>query len=144
MITVCAAGSPKRRLFFQGPNYRIVIGHLNVLIERAQAGGMRKQLREGDIHLAALRKLRPEFRNAAINFDFVFLKRVEQTCAADSFRGRPDQHDRVLGPGLLPLGIAKSTVQIEQRLAVLPDRDRRAQFAKALEILLEQWRDAFA
>jgi hypothetical protein len=42
---------------------------------------------------------------------------------------------------LFPPGIAKATVQIEERLTVLPDRQRRAQFTKALEVLLEQGRD---
>ena len=61
MITVCAAGSPKWRLFFQGANNRIVIGQLNVFIERAQSSGMRNQLRDGDVDLAGLPKLRPKF-----------------------------------------------------------------------------------
>ena len=105
---------------------------------------MRNQLRDGDVHLAGLPKLRPEFGNAAINFDFVFLKRVQQTGTANSFRGRPHQNDGVFGPDLFPVGIAKSTLQIEERLAVLPDRQRRAQLTKALEVLLEQGRDSFA
>src|SRR5205807_720534 len=69
---------------------------------------------------------------------------MQQTGAADSFRGRPDQHDGVLGPGLFPLGIAKSAVQIEQRFAVLPNRQRRAQLTKALEVPLEKRRDSLA
>ena len=121
MITVCAAGSPKWRLFFQGANNRIVIGQLNVFIERAQSSGMRDHLRDGDIHLAALTKRRPEFRHPAINFYFVFLKRVQQTGTANSLRCRPHQNDGVLGPRLFPPGIAKSTVQIEERLTVLLD-----------------------
>jgi len=45
---------------------------------------------------------------------------------------------------LFPLGIAKSTLQIENRLAVLPDRERRAQFTKTLEVLLKRRRDSLA
>ena len=84
---------------------------------------MRKQLCEGDILLPVLSKFRPEIRNAPFNFDFVFLERVEQTRAADSFSCRPDQRDGVVVPELLSFSVAKSPVQIEYRFAVLPDGD---------------------
>ena len=144
MIAVCAAGPPKWRLFFQRADHSVVLSHVNFFIERAQTSGMRNQLRDVDIGLAALTKLRPEFRNTTINFDFVFLKRMQQTGAADSFRRRPHQDNCVLFPRLFSFGIAKSAVQIEDRLTVLPDRQRRAQFTKALEIFLEEWRDSLA
>src|SRR6476659_3498098 len=123
MIPMRAAGWPDRPLLFQRPNNGGIIGELGVLIERTDACRMRKQLREGDIHLPVLPKFRPEFRNAPFGFDFVLLERVKQTRAADSFGCRPDQRDRVVVPGLLSFSVAKSLVQIEYRFAVLPDGD---------------------
>src|SRR6476619_1837107 len=101
-----AAGWPKWGLLFQCPYYGRIISNFGILIERADAGIMRKQLCECNIHLPVLSKLRPEFRNTPFNFNFVFLKRVEQTCAADSFGCRPDQYDRVVVPGLLVFSVA--------------------------------------
>src|SRR5437868_10876389 len=118
-----AAGWPKRPLLFQRPNNCRIISDLGILIERTDSGRMRKQLREGDIRLSVLSELRPKLRNAPFNFDFVFLEGVEQTSAADSFGCRPDKHDRVVAPRLLPFSVAKSRVQIEYRFAVLPNGD---------------------
>src|SRR5690349_23017300 len=96
-----AAWRPERPLLLQCPNNGGIVNDFGILIERTDAGRVRKQLCEGDIRLPILSKFRPEFRNAAFNFDFVFVKRVEQTCAADSFGCRPDKRDSVVAPGLL-------------------------------------------
>ena len=91
----------------------------------------------------ALREFRPELGDATFDVDLVFLQDVEQTGAAQSFRRRPDENQRVRGPGLFAARIAKSAMKIEQRLAILPNGNRRAEFAKLREIFLEQWRDTF-
>src|SRR5262249_32322863 len=67
----------------------------------------------------------------------VLLQRMQHTRAADSFRCRPDQYDRVGCPRFLAIRVAKSAVKIDNWLAVLPNRNRRAEFAKLLKILLK-------
>ena len=69
---------------------------------------------------------------------------MEQTRAPESFRGRPKQNDRVGRPGLLPPGISKTTIQFDDGFPVLPDGNRRAQFAKSLEVFLEESCETFA
>ena len=64
MITVRRSRRPKRRLLFQRGNDGGIIRHIDRLIQGAQAGLMRKQLSEGDLALAGLRKLRPELGHA--------------------------------------------------------------------------------
>ena len=98
---------------------------------------MGEQLRERDFAFTALRKFRPELRDALLDRDRIFLQDMEQAGAAQSFRRRPEENECVRGPRLLTVRIAKSTMEIEQRLAILPNRDRGTEFAKLRKILFE-------
>src|SRR6266404_3218732 len=105
---------------------------------------MRKQLRDRDRFLVRLCELRPEFSDASFDFDLRFLQHMQHTGAAESLRRRPDKNECVGGPGLFAARIAKSAVKIDNRFSVLPNRNRRAEFAQFFEILLEEWLQAFA
>lgn len=137
MITVCGSRRPERRLFFERANDRIVVGDINFLIERDEAGLMGKQLRKRDFAFTALRKFRPKLRDALLDSDRIFLQDMEETGAAESFRRRPDENQCVRGPRFLTVRIAKSTMEIEQRVAILPNRDRCPEFAKLRKIFFE-------
>src|ERR1700730_9623272 len=63
---------------------------------------------------------------------------MQQTCAAETFRRRPKEHDRIGGPRQLAFRVAKSTMQFKNRFSILPNGDRRAQLAKAREVFLEK------
>src|SRR5256885_14265206 len=99
---------------------------------------MRKQLRDGDIFLPGLRKLRPELPHPSVDVDLVFLQNVQQAGAPESFCCRPNQNDGVLIPSLLPARIAKATVKIEQLFSILPDRNGCAELTELFEIFLKQ------
>ncbi len=64
MITVSCAGGPKRRLSFEGGDYRRVIQYIDARIERGETGLMREQLRQRDFLFAGLREFRPEVCDA--------------------------------------------------------------------------------
>src|SRR5262245_35190364 len=112
---------PERGLRFQRPNHSVVIEHVNALIQSAKPGLMRKQLPECDLMFVCLSKLGPEFRDAPVELNLLSLQRMQYTHAANSFRRRPDQHDRVGRPRSLATGIAKSAVKIDNWFSVLPD-----------------------
>src|SRR4026207_952214 len=63
---------------------------------------------------------------------------MQDTCAANSFRCGPDQNDRVGCPRFFATRVAKSAVKLNHRLAVLPNRHRRAEFAMLFKIFAEQ------
>src|SRR5678816_3652721 len=98
---------------------------------------MRKQLPERDLVFVCLPKFGPELRDAAVELNLPLLQRMQHTRAANSFRCRPDQHDRVGRPRFLATRVAKSAVKINQRFTVLPNRNRRAEFAKSFKVLVE-------
>ena len=70
---------PERRLLFQGRDDRGIIEHVHRRIERAQAGLVGEQLREGNFAFARLRKLRPELGDAMLQLQTAFLQKVKQT-----------------------------------------------------------------
>ena len=129
---------PQRRLRFQRPNHSVVIEHVNALIQSAKPGLMRKQLSDCDLVFVCLPKLGPELRDAPVKLDLPLLQRMQHTRAANSLRCRPDQHDRVGGPQFLATGVAKSAVEIDNWFSVLPDRNRRAELATLVKVLLKQ------
>ena len=128
---------PERRLFFERANDCGVIGDIHFCIEQDEAGLMGEQLRERDCIFPGLRKFRPELRDALLDRDRIFLQDMEQAGAAQSFRRRPEENDCVRGPRLLTVRIAKSTMEIDHRFAILPNRDRRTEFAKLRKIFFE-------
>ena len=67
---------------------------------------------------------------------------MQNACAAESFRGRPNQDKRVARPRLFAARIFKSALKIDNRFSVLPDRNRRAELAELLKILFKQRCDA--
>src|SRR5437763_9544888 len=99
---------------------------------------MRKQLPERDLVFVCLPKLWPELSDGPVELNLVLLQRMQDTRAANSFRCRPDQHDRVGRPRFLATRIAKFAVKINQRFTVLPNRKRGDEFAKLLQIILKQ------
>src|SRR4029077_20849597 len=105
---------------------------------------MRKQLRQRDLSLPALRKLRPELGDALFDVDLVFLQDMQNASAAQAFRGRPNEHERVVAPRDAPARVPKSTVKIDNRFSMLPNRHRGAELAELLEIFFKQRCDALA
>src|ERR1700755_2688265 len=99
---------------------------------------MRKQLPEFDLVFVFLAKFGPELRDGSVKLDLLLLERMQYTRAANSFRCRPDQHDRIRRPRFLATDIAKSVIKINQRFTVLPNRNRRAEFAESFKVLIEQ------
>src|ERR1700687_3527911 len=99
---------------------------------------MRKQLRQRDLFLPGLRKLRPELRDALFNVDLAFLQDMQNAGAAQGFRVRPDKRERVVAPRYAPARIPKSAAKIDNRFPMLPNRHRGAEFAELLEIFLKQ------
>ena len=93
---------------------------------------------------AGLRKLRPKLSDALVDVDLVFLQDMQQARAAQSLRRRPDEHERVGGPRLFAARVAISAVKIDNRFSVLPNRNRRAEFAEALEVFLKERLESFA
>ena len=63
---------------------------------------------------------------------------MQQTGAADSFRRRPDEHERVIVPSMLVARVTKPAVKIENWFAVLPDGNGGAQVAEFLEVLAKK------
>src|SRR5207247_7549428 len=106
--------------------------------QKAKFSLMRNAVWECYCLLPSLCKLGPEHRYGSVEFDFVFLQPMQQTCAADSFRRRPTQDERVSRPRLLVARVAKPAVKIDHRFPVLPNRHRSAQFAELFEVFLEQ------
>ena len=105
---------------------------------------MRKQLRQRDLFFPGLRKLRPELRDALFDVDLAFLQNMQNARAAQSFRGRPNEHERIVAPRNYAARIPKSAAKIDHRFSMLPNRHRGAELAELLEIFLKQWRDALA
>ena len=137
VITVPGPRRPQRSLFLQRTDNVFVFGHVHRFIKSAKPGLMRKQLRERDLFLPGLRKLRPELRDALFDVDLVFLQDMQHAGAAESLGRRPNENERVGGPRLFAARVAKSAVKIDNRFSVLPNRNRRAEFAELLEIFLE-------
>ena len=129
---------PQRLLFFDCANYSVVIADIRSFLECAQAGLMGEKLRESDLVFAGLRELGPEFSHAPVESDVSFLQRVQQTRAPQSFRGRPEEDNRVGRPRLFAFRIPKSAVEFEDRFAVLPDRDRSPELAEAGEVFVKK------
>src|SRR5215470_15695246 len=105
---------------------------------------MRKQFCKGDFFFSSLCELGPKLRYAPVEVNLMLLQNVEDTRAADSFRSRPHQNQRVGFPGPFAASIAKSAVKIEDWSSVLPDRNRSAKLAKFFKILLEQRHESLA
>ena len=82
---------------------------------------MRKQLRDRELILSCLPKLGPELRHGSVELNLPLLQRMQYTRAANSFRCRPDEHDRIGRPRFLATGIAKSIVKIGNWFSVLPN-----------------------
>jgi hypothetical protein len=99
---------------------------------------VRKQLPERDLVFVCLPKLGPELRDAAVELNLLLLQRMQDTRAANSFRCRPDQHDRFGCPRFLATCVAKSAVKINNWFSVLPNRNRRAEFTESFKVLVEQ------
>src|SRR5439155_25485917 len=99
---------------------------------------MRNQLLDHDFILASLANLRPELRDALADIDLVFLQCMKKTRAADPFRRRPDQDERVSCPRFFTTPISKAAAKSNNRFSVLPDRYRRAHLAELLEIFSKQ------
>ncbi len=135
---MCSAWWPQRFLCLERPNHRIVIEHIHSPIQSAKPRLVRKQLCQRNFFFASLCKFRPEFCYAPVEVDLMFLQCVQDTRAADSFRRRPDQDKCVARPRIFATRISKSAVEIDDRLSILPNRYRGAEFAKRLEILLKQ------
>jgi hypothetical protein len=89
---------------------------------------------ERDILFSSLREFRPELCDRSFQLDFLFLQNVQQAGAAQSFGGRPEEHDRVGGPRVLAVRVAKSAEKIDDLLSILPDRDGRAEFTEVFEL----------
>src|SRR5215468_5739315 len=64
---------------------------------------------------------------------------MQYTRAANSFRCRPDQHDRVGCPRSLATRVAKSAVKIKNWFSILPNRNRCAEFATFVEVFAKEW-----
>ena len=90
VITVSSPWWPQWLLHLQRSNNRIVIQHIDSAIQSAKSRLMGKQLCERNVIFATLSKLWPELCYPLVEVDFVFLQRMQETCAADSFRRRPD------------------------------------------------------
>ena len=125
-------------LRFERSNYCDVIENIYASIQGAKAGLMGKQLRNRDFFFAGLRKLWPKLGDPSINVDLMFLQGVQGTRAANSFCRRPDENERVLAPRFLAACVLKSTVKIDNRFPILPDRNSGAQLRELLEVLEEQ------
>src|SRR5260370_27524219 len=105
---------------------------------------MRQQLRQRDLFFPGLRKLRPELRDALFDVDLAFLQDMQNAPAAQAFRGRPDEHERVVAPRDAPARIPKSAAKIDNRSSMLPNPQRPADLAELLQIFLKQRRAALA
>jgi hypothetical protein len=99
---------------------------------------MGKQLREGNLVFAGLPEFRPELSHALLDVDLVFLQNVQNTPAAESFRRRPDQDERIGRPRVFAARIFEAAVKIDNRFAVLPNRNCRPKLAQFREILAKQ------
>ena len=64
MITVCRSRLPKRRLLFQCGDDAGIVEDIHGCVESTEPCLMGKQLSEGDLALAGLRKFRPELGDA--------------------------------------------------------------------------------
>src|SRR4029079_8391780 len=94
---------------------------------------------EGDACFSGLGEGWPEFRDRPFQTNFVGLQNVKETSAAQPFCCGPGENERVIGPRDFALRVAIAAVQIQHRLAVLPDRDRRSQFTELGKIFREDW-----
>jgi len=99
---------------------------------------LREQLRERDFVFPGLRKLRPEFCHPPLQSNFSLLQDMEETCAPETFRGRPKKNERVARPWRLARRVAVAALQLQHRRTVLPDRNGRAQFAKAGKVFRKE------
>src|SRR3984893_1398907 len=93
---------------------------------------------------AGLREFGPEFGHTPRDVDLVLLQNMQQTAAGDSFDRRPDQNNRATRPRLSRAAMAKAAVKIDNRFAVLPNRNGSAQLAELLEIFSEERLQALA
>jgi hypothetical protein len=142
VITVRSSWRPKRFLFFERGNDARIIEYVSFSIQSGEPGSVRKQLRQRDVFLAGLSKLRPKFRDAAFNLDLVLLQNMQNACAADPLRGRPNQDKRIGRPRMFAARIFKSALKVDDRFPVLPDRNPGAELAEFLKILFKQRGDA--
>ncbi len=133
-----SSGRPQWSLRFERSNNCAVIENIYASIQGAKPGLMRKQLRKRDLFFAGLRKFWPKLGDPPVNVDLMFLQGVQDTCAANSLCRRPDEDEGVLAPRFLAACVLKSTVKIENRSPILPNRNSGAQLTELLEILQEQ------
>ena len=133
---------PERRLLFQRGYYGRVVENIYRFIEGGEASLMGQQLRERDLAFARLREFRPELGDAPLEPDVALLENMKQGRAPQTLRGRPKQYNRVGRPWLLSLCLSKSALQFEDRFPIPPNGNRRAEFAKALEVFFEKRSDA--
>src|ERR1043166_269786 len=105
---------------------------------------MREQLRHCDLCFPGLRKLRPQLSYALRDIDLIFLERAQDAGATESFRGRPNQNERVGCPRFFAARIAKAAVQINNQLSILPNGNGRTKLAKLVEILSKKCLDSSA
>src|SRR5262249_5225975 len=125
VIAMGSSRRPQGRLRFQRPNHSVVIEHINPAIQSAKPRLMGKQLCNRDLVFASLRKLRPDRGTGSVDLDLFLLYQVQPTRAAIPLGGRQDQPARVGCPRFFAVRVQKPAVKINQRLSVLPNRNRR-------------------
>src|SRR5262249_13001287 len=86
----------------------------------------------------SLTELGPKLRHRPVEVNRVLLQHMEDTSAAKSLGGRPNEDERVGAPWFFAADIAKSAVKIDNRLPVLPDRNCGSELSKLFKILPEQ------
>src|SRR5262249_883091 len=78
-------------------------------------------------------------RDALVELNLLSFQRMQYARAADSFRCRPDQHDRVGCPRFRTTRVAESAVKINNWFSILPNRNRCAEFATFAEVFAKEW-----
>src|SRR5262245_50311799 len=121
---MCSSRRPQWRLHFERPDHGAVIQYIHSRVQRAKPGLMRKQLRQRDFFFASLTELRPKLRHAPVDANPVLLQHMQDACAANPLRGRPDEDKRITLPRRFVAGVAKATKKIDNWFSILPDRNR--------------------
>jgi hypothetical protein len=104
---------------------------------RSKAGLVVEHHPDGDPVLAALGELRPVPRHRRMQVDDAAGREDVRAQCGGTLGAGPDQHERVLVPRRLRIGVGDATPQVDDRLAVNRHADRGAHLAALGEVALE-------
>jgi hypothetical protein len=146
VVAVARPGLPQRTLARYRVGQTVEVGEqvrVEWLVHDRQAGLVRKELAHGHVALPRLRELGPVRRHALVIVEPAARVGQRERHRGEPLRGRVDEHERVLAPGLAVAGVAHASPQVDHLLAAHVGGAGAAELVAHGEVALELVADLF-